>query len=856
MASQIINFGKQFTNVSTKDDTNEITRKMHELKADTSNDIYHSAARLQSMMEKGATKDDTNEITRSLHELQAVTSSKILQTEASLQSRIEKGATKDDTNEITRNMQEMRASTSSAINQSTARLESIIRKEGAQHKNELVSISREKESNLPSSNIPETRPIAGRQDYLDVLREKLESKVVVISGAPGMGKSTLAWTFAKQEMDANPSQICLNASFKELSSDLDETLVKPNAVRLLCQLFPAITQAVNDSPDPLQILFAHIKDIVQSKNLLIILDNIDTLLGKFRQYGIVNEIINKIFVTGVRVICTSRDKSYDLELNQSLFETQDLKPLEAEDCKKWLQKLHSELDDELIQEIVRSSGGVPLVLKILAALVQRIDDITVTELRQLKSSQGFITLEGSLLLSFEKLTKEQSLLMNCASIFLDSFDKKTISCIFRDYSQSKLDGIILLIDCQGLSLVEYDKCSKLFYLHPFIKDYVRLKISDFAKLELVYIRNYFDKLLHWSLAQVEKNNFGPTLDSVRRDWHNLKQFIASFRNLDLAATDLNDVFPVSWSGQLCFAILACFSFLRILSSFRTLLLPFAEKLEAIMAELKEHNALIVCKCIISSELRRKKVVGNINKSRNILNKSREIVADDTSLNTSLARGFLYYTIGRSIRYTSFGKNVKPTYSFDWEEWPIADCYETTVEMYEKILTSSDAWVVEYWPIILCEKTRTLTELRRAQLDAITDKNDKPDKLKSIISKHLAFKDDLTETLGNHESVAYTTRKLADRVKFNIKDQKEASLLYEKSHQIYTSFGSEMSIQTAIVLKEWSGCCSNDEAIAKLREAKKIMEDNYMTYHSDYFAIRKRLEEKLAEVVTSKANGGI
>ena len=224
--------------------------------------------------------------------------------------QIEKLATKEDTNAITESIQELRASTSGAVSESTARIESVIREERTKQNNERVV--------FPEPNIPNIKPITGRVDDLKTLAEKLRrSKLVVISGPPGMGKTSLVWTFAKREMVADQSLICLKASFKNLS-DLEESLVKQNAVRLLCELFPAIIEAISHSPDPLHFLTENIRGIVRSKNLLIILDNIDTLLGE-KCSGVLNDIISNLLVSGIdkiRVVCTTRDESFQSEVNQ------------------------------------------------------------------------------------------------------------------------------------------------------------------------------------------------------------------------------------------------------------------------------------------------------------------------------------------------------------------------------------------------------------------------------------------------------------------------------------------------------------------------------------------------------------
>ena len=185
-----------------------------------------------------------------------------------------------------------------------------------------------------------------------------------------MGKTSLVWTFAKREMVADQSLICLKASFKNLS-DLEESLVKQNAVRLLCELFPAIIEAISHSPDPLHFLTENIRGIVRSKNLLIILDNIDTLLGE-KCSGVLNDIISNLLVSGIdkiRVVCTTRDESFQSEVNQFEFELHELKGLAEEDCKQLVNKEKpNDIDSNLLQKIIQFSGGAPKVLDILTSI--------------------------------------------------------------------------------------------------------------------------------------------------------------------------------------------------------------------------------------------------------------------------------------------------------------------------------------------------------------------------------------------------------------------------------------------------------------------------------------------------------
>ena len=409
--------------------------------------------------------------------------------------------------------------------------------------------------------------------------------------------------------------------------------------------------------------------------------------------------------------------------------------------------------------------------------------------------------------------------MECASVFSDNFSAETIYNVFRDYFQPQSQAIILLFECKSLSLVEHDKTTKVFHLHPYIKWYVRQKITDGHKvsLELTFIRFYFDKLLDWSLAQAVKDKFTPTLDSVRLDSHNLKQFITSFCNLDLAAIDPNDVFPEIWKEQLCFVIFSCVNLLQMMSSFKILVLVFLEKLEKLMLQLNEQSAQVLCKCLIALHLRRRKGEENVEKSRNIITDAHRLCFDEQNqLNSNLALGVLCFTSARSIQHIK-DANVVVSSLFDWEERSIADFYEESLKMYETITNSSETWVVKFWPIILCGKSRAMTELCRVKLELIG--NTDPDALMKVRTKQTDLVYYLYETLGKHEEVAFTARKLADRIKFNWKDFKEASKFYNEAHQMYKSFGAEMVIQTAVVLKEWSDCCNFEDAIDKLQEAK-------------------------------------
>ena len=464
-----------------------------------------------------------------------------------------------------------------------------------------------------------------------------------------------------------------------------------------------------------------------------------------------------------------------------------------------------------------------------------------------KIKQSDSKLKKSLELSFNKLTEDQLIIMLCAAEFTGNFDNETFDslCINVNplYDSEKVCSLIRV--CRDLCLCEYDERKKKYYLHPYIQEFIRETYADKSQRKAVnanFVLTYFKKCLSKAREQLEeKDSFCSVVDSLLTDSQNIFKFsklLSEDAAPMLSAAVRSDEASAYW-------LLTFFWLLNKIGRFKQMSSELAEKLEQIFTGTRNYAQAVICKCFLSHHLRllRPQVIF-LSKSQSKIVEAGNLLAE--MQNTSIfpfCEGYLAFTKARFEQRVS--KNNKSCQNFDrrkaknWFEqslssyrnWEKPENLE--VSLFEKMIRS------EKTQVILCQYHEVLPQKKKSKKnDCFLNKGQKDAQFRDLYTNI----DRLHDALGDHEEVAFATKKTADLLKQDGKFDKAAEY-YSKAYEMYQSFGHEIEIQQVMLLKEWSDCLPFEEAIKKLQDAQEILIQNCLENHKWYSQIKAKFKER-------------
>ena len=166
---------------------------------------------------------------------------------------------------------------------------------------------------LPRSNIHDISSIVGREQELDHLADSLQlSPLALITGTAGIGKSSLALTFAK-EQTKQPLNICLLVLMKDFEINKEFGLRLENKIsKSIGKCMSDIEKEIQNSDDAFSILKNYINSIPKETKVWLILDNIDNFDTLEARKALENVITRLSSSNGnIKFICTSRDWTLD-----------------------------------------------------------------------------------------------------------------------------------------------------------------------------------------------------------------------------------------------------------------------------------------------------------------------------------------------------------------------------------------------------------------------------------------------------------------------------------------------------------------------------------------------------------------
>ncbi|CAN0842391.1 Disease resistance protein L6 [Linum grandiflorum] len=323
-------------------------------------------------------------------------------------------------------------------------------------------------SHVSKSNFSLDNPVnlVGIDDHVTAVVDSLsldsdENTVMVgIHGTGGIGKTTLA-TAAYNKISTRFDRCSFLENIRETLQHKDGILTLQK--KLISNILRKDSIVLNDAHEGRKI----IRDRASQFKILVVLDDVD---DTFKFDGLFGNVGN--FLSGSRFIATSRDIRVLRKLNREkcrLYEVKYMDPARSLQlfCKHAFRKdSPPEEFDALSRDIVSTTGGLPLTLKVVGSLLYMEEaDVWKEKLEQLKETTEQEVIER-LKISYNALEHAaKQIFLDIACFFIGS-DKQIVSYMWEDCNFRPIINVKILIQ---RSMVMIDDDNK-FQMHDQLRD--------------------------------------------------------------------------------------------------------------------------------------------------------------------------------------------------------------------------------------------------------------------------------------------------------------------------------------------------------------------------------------------------
>lgn len=182
--------------------------------------------------------------------------------------------------------------------------------------------------------------------------------------------------------------------------------------------------------------------------------------------------------------------------------TKKLDSLNDKDSASMFAKCEDSLDEDLIKDLVRVCGGIPLIICTVISILRR-ENPRGAARRLSTSSPGSLVreltdpeilpnedrIDKCLEICFHRLSEENQKIIVMFSTFPYRFTQEQFQVVFRSSVTADLQTSLNCL--HHSSLLRFDRRSCQYSLHPFIRDFFSLK-SDHREAKVTFIRHYSD----------------------------------------------------------------------------------------------------------------------------------------------------------------------------------------------------------------------------------------------------------------------------------------------------------------------------------------------------------------------------
>ncbi|CAN1333682.1 Disease resistance protein L6 [Linum perenne] len=336
-------------------------------------------------------------------------------------------------------------------------------------------------SHISKSNdlLDNTVEFIGIDDHVQAVIDNLsldsdEGMVMVgIHGSGGIGKTTLA-TAVYNKISTRFDRCCFLENIRETQQNKDGILILQR--KLISSVLRKDFSEINDAKEGRKI----IRERVSQFKVLVVLDDVD---NTFKFDDIFGNAGN--FISGSRFIATSRDIKVLRSLNEDQCRLYEVTFLDHDRslqlfCKHAFRKDSPPPEfDALSRDIVSTTGGLPLTLKVVGSLLYREElDIWKEKLAQLKETTEKEVIE-TLKISYNALEPDaRQIFLDIACFYIGS-EKEIVSYMWEDCNFRPATNIKILIQRSMIKIDENNKFQMHDHLRDMGRDIVRNENIDF-----------------------------------------------------------------------------------------------------------------------------------------------------------------------------------------------------------------------------------------------------------------------------------------------------------------------------------------------------------------------------------------
>ena len=400
-----------------------------------------------------------------------------------------------------------------------------------------------KEQSGHYGNFPDRTDLVGRNETCERIITALSSnKAVEIVAPPGYGKTS----------------VVIEVAHRMIERKTFVAYVKPRGVTCVEDLASKIIETLGYVPGENTITEALSRiSSLKKKSVVLIIENIDNLLyledkvskdkchqelqsenrctemfGKFTKDDFLTFLKDLGQSPNIQLVLTSRE-TYDLCVSFPL-ELINLEPLNDNDSASMFSKCEDGLDDDLIEELVRVCGGIPLIICTVISILKRENPRRAARRLSTSTPSSLVKelnpddlpnedrIDKCLQICFDRLSQENQKIIVMFSTFPHRFTQEQFEVVFRSFVTADLRTC--LNSLEHSSLLRFDRISCQYSLHPFIRDFFSLK-SDHIDAKSTFIRHYSDLAVTLCETFLSKD-CKSAIDQYRSEKDNIREAMA------------------------------------------------------------------------------------------------------------------------------------------------------------------------------------------------------------------------------------------------------------------------------------------------------------------------------------------
>ena len=408
----------------------------------------------------------------------------------------------------------------------------------------LLIIAEEKTQSGHCGNLPDRIGLVGRDDACKQIITILDSnKAVEVVAPPGYGKTSVV------------VEVC----HRMIERGMFVAYVSTRGVTCVEDLGGQIIEALGAVPgdDTIKETLRRLRTI-KSKNVFLIIENIDNLLhidedqvtkDKDHQKSECGEYCAKIrgkykkddFLTflkdigkspNIHLILTSRENNdFRVSFPIQMFE---LQALGDKDSAFLFTESDKSLENDLVKELVKICGGIPLVICTVLSLLQKENPEKFTQKLSSSSPSSLIKalcpdhianedrIDNCLQVCFNRLKEENQNVLVMIATFPHRFTQEQFLDVFK--SSLSLDLQTCLSCLKHSSLLCFERMTGHYSLHPFIRKFFSAKPKH-AEAKSVFIR-YYSNLTIELCKEFLSNDSKLAIERYRIEKENIREAMA------------------------------------------------------------------------------------------------------------------------------------------------------------------------------------------------------------------------------------------------------------------------------------------------------------------------------------------